>query len=100
MHLTLAPNELRLRIKHLRPSQFPARDREPERREMLALQKVVQVRGREVTELGVHARIVEPAPAGPAAVLNRDAVQNSARMLEQRWVTVSWALAGPMLRPR
>jgi hypothetical protein len=56
--LTLPPNQPRLRIVRLRPSQLPARDRKPERSKVLTLEEVVQMRWREVTELRVHVRIV------------------------------------------
>ena len=39
--VALAPDELGLRIVDVRPSELPARDREPERSEVLALEEVV-----------------------------------------------------------
>ena len=54
VRLALAPDQLGLRIVAVRPSQLPASDREPERREVLALEEVVQMRRRELTQLGAH----------------------------------------------
>ena len=55
--LALAADQLGLRIVDVGPSELPARDREPERREVLALEEVVQVRGREAARLGLHASV-------------------------------------------
>ena len=52
--LALAADEVALRVVALGPSELAARDGELERRQVLALEEVVQMRGREVSRLRVH----------------------------------------------
>ena len=53
----LAPDELGVRVVDVGPRKLPASDCEPKRREVLALEEVVQVRRREREGFGPHASI-------------------------------------------
>jgi hypothetical protein len=46
--VALAPDQLGLRIVDVRPSELPARDREPERRKMLTLEESFKCEGEKV----------------------------------------------------